>query len=519
MKSFLQTLLQLWKQLGLNQRISLVLAAGVVVIGFGGLILWSHRPDYVLLYGRLGQKDAASIISQIQSDNIPYRISSGGADIFVPSDQVYKLRMDLAAKGLPTGGGVGFEIFDKGQFGLSDFVQRTNYMRALEGELGRTISQLDGVSSARVMIVQPENRLLLTNQGVKATASVFVELAGKPLDTDSVNAIRYLVANSVQGLKPDDVAVVDNRGHVLSQDLQTDPALANATGQMKYREEVENYFAKKVETMLADVIGPGNAVVRVSAYIETDATTQTAEKFDPECQVVRSQTVTQDSTNSTESHPGGVVGVSSNIPDKAGTHTASPTSTNDQTRKSTTTTYDIDRTVTSIVRNPGAIKSLTASVLIAERPPGADGKVVKRTPAELDALRQVVINALGLQAAPGQSLDSIVSLQEVPFHVASVSAQVQQIQQATRLTTWIEAGSRYVAVALALLILALFVRLLRKQKLDLVPVELLAEKPADTGPHGAFTGPVTPELLNELIRQKTGNVGATLREWAVTNRN
>lgn len=519
MKKLLPSLLSLWKQLGLNQRVSLVLAAGVVLVGFVALVIWSRRPDYVLLYGRLGQKDAASIISQIQSDNIPYKVSSGGADIFVPSDQVYKLRMDLAAKGLPTGGGVGFEIFDKGQFGLSDFVQRTNYMRALEGELGRTISQLDGVSSARVMVVQPQNRLLLTNQGVKATASVFVELAGHRLDPDSVNAIRYLVANSVQGLKVDDVAVVDNRGHVLSQDLHNDPTLASASGQMKYREQVENYFAKKVESMLADVIGPGNAVVRVSADIETDATTLTEEKYNPESQVVRSQTVTQDTTNATESHPGGVVGVSANVPGNAAASKANPTSTNDQTRKSTTTTYDIDRTVTNIVRHPGTIKSLTASVLIAERPPGPDGKVAKRTPAELDALRQVVVNALGIHAAANQPLDSIVSIQEIPFHVTSVSAQVQQIQRATRWTTWIESGSRYVALAVALVVFFVFLRLLRKQKLDIVPVELLAEKPADAGRPGVLTGPVTPELLNELIRQKTGNVGATLRDWAAPNRN
>ena len=228
MKAFAQSLLSLWKQLGLNQRVSLALAAVVVVAGFAALILWSRRPDYQLLYGRLGEKDAAGIISQLETQNIPHQVAAGGGAVYVPADQVYRLRMELAAKGLPSGDGVGFEIFDKGQFGLSDFVQRTNYLRALQGELSRTISELHGVRSARVMIVQPENRLLLTDQGVKPTASVFIELASNRLEPESVNAIRNLVANSVQGLQPDQVAVVDNQGHVLSEDLKQDPALGSA---------------------------------------------------------------------------------------------------------------------------------------------------------------------------------------------------------------------------------------------------------------------------------------------------
>ena len=190
-------------------------------------------------------------------------MSAGGTAVEVPSDQVYKLRMDLAAKGLPSGDGVGFEIFDKGQFGLSDFVQRTNYLRAIQGELARTIGQLQGVRAARVLIVQPENRLLLTDQNVKSTASVFVDLGGSHLEADQVNAIRHLVANAVQGLVPDQVAVIDNHGRVVSEELKQDPTLGTASSQIRYRQQVEDYLSRKVESMLAQVIGPGNAVVRV----------------------------------------------------------------------------------------------------------------------------------------------------------------------------------------------------------------------------------------------------------------
>lgn len=520
MKPFVESLLALWKQLGLNQRVSLGLAAAVVVAGFVALVVWSRRPDYQLLYGRLGERDAAAIISQLETLNVPHKVAAGGGAVYVPADQVYSLRMQLASKGLPTGNGVGFEIFDKGQFGLSDFVQRTNYMRALEGELSRTISELHGVRSARVMIVQPENRLLLTGQGVKPTASVFIELDGNRLNSESVSAIRHLVANSVQGLQPDQVAVVDNHGHVLSDDLKDDPAIGGAASEMRYREQIEEYLANKVQTMLAQVIGPGNAVVRVSADIETDATTLTEDKYDPEGQVVRSQTITTDKTNTTESRSGGVVGVSANVPDKsAATETAKPTSTNDQDRENRTTTYEINRTTTNIVRAPGSIKNLTAAVFIAQQAPGPNGQVVKRTPDELNALRQLVINALGIHAAAGQSLDNIVSLQEMPFQVPAISAQVAKIQKETRMETWVDAASHYVAVVIALVVLALFWRMVGRQKPEALPVELLNETPAN-GAHGMpVQGTITPELLNDLIRQKPANIGVALRDWVAVKKN
>lgn len=522
MKNFTQSLLDLWKQLGLNQRVSLMVAGLAVIGGLIAVVMWSRRPDYQLLYARLSEKDAAAIIGQLESQNIPHQVSAGGTAVSVPSDQVYKLRMDLAAKGLPSGDSVGFEIFDKGQFGLSDFVQRTNYLRAVQGELARTIMQVQGVRAARVMIVQPENRLLLTDQGVKSTASVFVDVGGGRLDIDQVNAIRHLVANAVQGLSPDQVAVVDNRGRVLSEELKQDPTLGTASSQIRYRQQVEDYFAKKVESMLAAVIGPGNAVVRVSAEIDTEATTLSEEKFDPDGQVVRSQTVSEETNNSTESRSGGgVVGVSANVPEKAqGTEAARPTSNTEGSHKSRTTTYEINRTTLNTTRNPGTVKNLTAAVFVAPRPapptaPGAaPAEAPKRTPEELNALRQVVVNALGLKPSPGQTLDSIVSLQEMPFQTSErIPAEVAAIEKESRVQGWIEAGSRWAAVLGAAVVLLVFWRMLSRQKPEPVPVEVLSLTPeAATRALPSGNG-VTPDLLNELIRQKPANVGVALRDW------
>lgn len=531
MNNFAQSLLSLWKQLGLNQRVSLAVAALAVTGGLIGVVLWSQRPDYQLLYARLGEKDAASVISYLQSQNIPHQITAGGTAVQVPADKVYKLRMDLAGKGIPSGDGVGFEIFDKGQFGLSDFVQRTNYIRALQGELARTIAQLQGVRAARVMIVQPENRLLLTEQGVKSTASVFVDIGGGRLESDQVNAIRHLVANAVQGLATDQVAVVDNRGHTLSEELKQDPTLGSASSQMRYRQQVEDYLAKKVETMLAAVIGPGHAVVRVSAEIETEATTLVSEKYDPEGQVVRSQTSTKDVITSSEPRTGGATGVSANVPEKGGgvpDAGGRGNSTSDQNRENRTTAYEINRTTTNITRNPGTVKNVTAAVFIAPlmvtpaAPVGADGKPgvtpepqpQKRSQQELDALRQVVINALGLKPVPGQSLESLVSLQEMPFQVpANLPAQFEAAQKDGRLQGWMEVASRWAAVAGAAAVLLIFWRLFSRQKPEAVPFEVLSLSPESAGRALPNSGNITPELLNELIRQKPANVGVALRDW------
>jgi flagellar M-ring protein FliF len=520
MKNFTQSLLTLWKELGLNQRVSIILAAGVVVIGLSSLVMWSRRPDLQLLYGRLSEKDAAAIVSQLQAQNIPHKVTNGGATVYVPADQVYRLRMEMAAKGVPSGDGVGFEIFDKGQFGLSDFVQRTNYGRALQGELARTIGQLEGVRSARVMIVQPENRLLLTDQNIKPTASVFVELSSNRLDADAVNSIRHLVANSVQGLVPDQVAVVDQRGRVLSEDLKQDPTLGTASSQMRYRQQVEEYFAKKVESMLAPVLGSNNAIVRVSAEIDSEASSTMQEKYDPEGQVVRSQTITEDLTNSTEARGGGVVGISANTPDKgdAPASEAKPTSVSETNRKNRTTTFEIGRSVTNVTRAPGSVRNLSASVFIAERGVAADGKPNKRTPEELQNLRQIVINALGVKAAPGQSVDSLVSLQEIAFQTEPIAQQIQQIQTETRVQGWIETGSRYIAMLIAAFVFFIFWKTLKKQKFEPVPMELLTAPPDATQRALQNNGVLTPELLTELIRQKPANIGTALRDWVAVKK-
>ena len=526
MRPFYQSLLALWSQLGANQRVSLAISAMVVVAGLAALVSWSRRPDYQLLYGRLGEKDASAVISYLQTSNIPHRIEAGA--VFVPADQVHRLRMDLAGKGLPSGDGIGFEIFDKGNFGVSDFVQRTNYARALQGELSRTISQLEGVRSARVLIVQPENRLLMVDQTIKPSASVFIELGSGRISPDQVNAIRHLVSSSVQGLLPDAVAVVDNRGRVLSEELKNDPLLSTASSQIKYRQSVEDYFSRKVESMLSAAVGVGNAIVRVSAEVDTDATTIAEEKFDPEGQVVRTQTNTEDNNTSAEARTGGAVGTAANIPGDAAAATAAgtaaaPGTRSEQIRKNRTTSYEINSTRTSITRTPGTVRSITAAVFLNQRMGGdaANPQPQPRTPAELTSLRQLVVNALGVKLAPGLTAENVVALQEVSFPAEPLAAQAEQLRQQNKWQPYADTALRFLPLLAAAALVLFFIRRLGREKPEAVPIELLRELPSSDRrslAHGGSPGSITPELINELIRQKPTNVGTALRDWVAVNK-
>ncbi|HEX9785089.1 MAG TPA: flagellar basal-body MS-ring/collar protein FliF [Opitutaceae bacterium] len=519
MTRFLSQLSALWKQLGLNQKISLVLAAGVVVAVMAGLLAWSSRPDMQLLYGRLDPKDGADIVAALEAQGVSYQVGAGGTSIHVPRADVHRARMDLASKGLPTGGSVGFEIFDRGNFGISDFVQRTNYLRAIQGELSRTIGQLDGVRFARVMVVMPENRLLVTNSNRRSTASVLVDTGGSRLAADAVNSIRSLVANAVEGLRIDDVVVVDNRGNVLSEELQHDGIGGGLTaGQIRYRKNLEDYFGRKVETMLATVLGPANAVVRVSVDVDNSSSTVVEERFDPDAQILRSSTVTEDSNVSSETRPSGAVGVIANVPGGtgAGDNTADPVSNSQQTRKSKSEAYEIGRSTTNTVRNAGEIRRITAAVFVALRTSVGGGQRTPqpRTPEQVETLRQMVVNALGVVPKGGQTLDQIVTVQEVDFASDPVAEKVEVIGRDVQFQQWIELAQKVIVVLLAAGAFLYFLRLIKRGQAEAPSLEIYQPGASSQTPRGAeIDAPITPEMLNEMIRQKPGNVGLTLKEW------
>jgi len=498
MTNFLLQFRTLWAQLGINQRVSLVVAALAVVGAMAGLVLWSGRPQMQLLYGRLGEKEMSEVVGVLQEQNVKYEMGSGA--IYVPSDSVHKLRMALAQKGVPAGEGVGFEVFDRANFGISDFVQRTNFVRALQGELSRTISQLQGVRSSRVLIVVPENRLLFSDVKSKPTASVFID---GQIGAPQVNAIRFLVANAVEGLHAEDVAVVDNRGNALTDGMKEDSQLGLASTQMKLRKQTEDYFAGKAETMLSKVLGPGNAVVRVSAELESESTTRTEERFDPEGQVVRTETTTDDTTitNESEGTPQGQeAGATANVPGFRGDGPAAQKKNSEQSKKNKTQNYEINRVTTNSVKGPGGVARITAAVFVA-------AKAQPRAAAELDGLRRMVANAIGIKGED-KELAKSVTLQEVSFETP-VEPKTSVVDTLFAHPDMVKNG---LAVLVAIGLFMLFLRMLKKAKPDEIPLDLI-EQQRKAEVQAAAAAPVTAEMLNDMIRQKPANVGLALRDW------
>jgi flagellar M-ring protein FliF len=457
---------------------------------------------------------------------VPYKAGSGGA-IMVPADKVYNMRMQLASKGIPQGDGVGFEIFDKPNFGISDFVQRANYLRALQGELARTIGQLDEVQAARVMIVLPENRLLLDKDKFP-TASVFVHVRGtSALPPQTLNSIRFLVANSVEGLKPNHVAIVDNLGN--AEEMSDSDSLAGmSSSQLAARRSLEQYLSKKAQDLLETVLGPGQAIVRVSAEVNYDTITRTENKFDPDGQVVKTQTKKDENIDTATSQNTMPTGISANTvaETNGAVASASPVNSSKNHKTDSTIEYDVGETTSTTVQSAGSIKRLTAAVTVAQQMDGAgaDRKPVARTPEQLDQLKKIVTSALGADLARGDSIE----LAELPFNDQFATDMTQQLDQQTKRDFWWSLARNSLYPALGLAAFLILLRTFKKtpvQEIPIgVPVGRLALKNGNgngNGNHprfGEFTyepqpGVVTVDVLNRLIKDNPNNMTQAIREW------
>jgi flagellar M-ring protein FliF len=522
----------IWKQLGFNQRLTVISATVLFAAGLIGVAYWSSRTPYSLLYGKLSSTEASKVITALDNAKVPYEIGAGGSSILVPEDKVYSLRMQLAGQGIPNSDGVGFEIFDKPNFGISDFVQRTDYMRAVDGELARTISQIDAVESARVMIVMPENRLLL-DQDKYPTASVFVHVrGGTELEPQTVNAIRFLVANSVEGLKPNHVTVVDNLGDVLSANDANDSLAGLTSSQLAAQRGLEQYLDKKAQDILDKVLGPGQAIVRVSAQLNFDTLTRTSENYDPDGQVISSQTKNSDSTETSSSTPNVAAGISANTSTETNsTQTAdAPVTTTSDNRTTSSIQYEISKTTSNLVEVAGGVKRLTAAVTVAEQTKGTGAKVqyVKRSAADLQELSSIVANAIGLDPSRGDT----ISLEEMPFNDQFATQITHELDQQQKQQFWWELAKNITYPALGLIALFVLFRLFKRTPVQDIPIgvpvgRLMAGKVNGNGSsngngngngHGGWTpepqpGVVTVDVLNRLIKENPVNMTQAIRDW------
>jgi flagellar M-ring protein FliF len=523
-------LVGIWKHLGVNQRVSLISATILLLGGLGIVAFWSSRAQYSLLYGKLSESEAAKVVSALDDAKVPYKIGSGGGAILVPADKVHLMRMRMAERGIPKGEGVGFEILDKPNFGISDFLQRANYLRALQGELARTIAEINEVESARVMVVVPENQILLKDK--HPTASVFVRVRGNSqLQPQSINAIRFLVANAVEDLKPGNVSIVDNLGNALSENSDNDSIAGLTTSQLAARRNIEQYLAKKAQDLLEKVLGPGQAHVRVAAEINYETVTRRDEKVDPDGSVIRMQTKQDENTDSTTSNPNQTVGVSANTGSDADAtnNAATPApSVASRSKKTTgTTQYELSRTTSETVQNAGGLRRLSAAVTVAARleGTGADRKVAPRSPEELEKLRRIVQSALGIQS--DSTKGDQVTLEEFPFNDQYATEITQNLEKQERRDFWWNLGRNAVYPVLGVAALLLLLRLFQRTPVEDIPLGIPIGQLGGNGhgnghgsaPQVAWTQPEPPketvslETIDQLIKANPGNMTHALRSW------
>ncbi len=359
------------------------------------VFFYASKPNYAVLYGGLTQEDLNAVISELDKENIPYKISQDGSTIFVPEDKARDIRLKLAAKGIPSKGVVGYEVFDKERFGVSDFQNQVNFKRAVEGELAKTIMRIDGVEYAKVNIGMPEKSIFLREED-EPSASVLVRLKpGYELNPDQVKAIRNLVALSVPRLKPKNVVVVDDKGRDLTAQLEEHELIRDK--ELKLKAEFEKNLEKKIQKTLEEALGFGTVKVRVSADIDFTKREQREEIYDPEMTAIVSQ---QKKKERTLGGPvGGVPGAGANIPPGAGA--VQGTGNVISEKSETITNYEVSKREIYTQEPIIKVKKLNVGVLVDSNLKNLD----------LEKIKQLVQASAGIDTNRGDVL-SVVS---VPF--------------------------------------------------------------------------------------------------------
>lgn len=382
----------------------LALAATVMLsaVLFALIIFQFGRADYMPLYTDLPGEEASSVTTWLREEGVSYELRNNGRSIYVPAELVYETRLNLAGAGLPKQSDAGFEIFDKQNFGVTQFTQQINYQRALQGELAKTIAAMDAVRSARVHLVMPEDRLLREQQE-EAKASVVLNLAsGRSLGPGEADGIVHLVAGSIEGLKSGRVTVVDTNGRVLSRENAAPPGMAMLPQALQYQGQVESRLETRAQSLLDRALGAGNAIVRVTADLDFTREAITSEEYDPDSLVPRSEQ--SSSSESGERQFGGVPGVEGNLGGGEGVFAGGVIPS---IRNSEITNYEISKTIREVSNAVGTINNISAAVLVSETvAAGAGGaQEASITQEQLDAIQRMVVHAIGLEADRGDRIE------------------------------------------------------------------------------------------------------------------
>lgn len=414
-----------WDVMPLGQRLTVtMLAVGML----GGILLlgaWSGSPDYEAAFTGLNEESAAKIVAHLREKNLPYQLAANGRTIAVPPDRVAEARLQVAEAGLAPKGQAGFELFNQPSFGLSDQMQRVNYQRALEGELGRTIKRMDSVEDARVHLVLGTTSLFADKRSEASASVVLSPRGGRLMDEERIQAVLDLVVGSVEGLKVQNVSIVDTRGRILNSLETLRPGASGAranTSQYQLQRRYETDLAAGLTSAMERVVGPGKATVRVSAQFNWDQVETQRESYEPGpgSGAIRSQREQQESANAPGgAAAGGVPGTASNIPTySAGTGTGTGSGASGSERRETMTNYEVGKTVQRTVRSSGTPSRVSVMVLLDQQ--NLPGGVT------VESLEKLVEAAGNLDRSRGDSV--VVSV--APFTTAHLEEAAKAMEEA-----------------------------------------------------------------------------------------
>lgn len=499
-----------WQETSPRVRVLIVVGGVTFVFLFIYFISLSSRVNYDVLFSNLSPQDASAITSKLKEMGESYKLAEGGSAILVPKDRVYELRLLMAGQNLPSGGGVGFEIFDKTSLGTTDFVERINYQRALQGELARTISSLSNVEYARVHIVLPRERLYAA-ESIPPQAGVVLKLKpGSMMTKNEITAIARLVASSVEGLKPEQVTIVDTSGNLLSRGLFDGDKEASTLEESFYlevKDRLERTIEDRIQSMLIGVLGPNKAIVRASAELDLTQLKTSKEIFSP---VVEEKGVIKREQRLKEEYEGqgtvgGIPGVSSNIPGyeiMTGTSNASI-----YNKQQTNIDYEVNREVQEILEKPGKIKKLSIAVVIDK----------ELTHQEQNSIKELALAAGGIDFARGD----ILTVQGIPFDrsyyekEASIMAEEEAKKRNLEI---IRLSIIIIGIIIALMILKNMIKAIIKPSRrieEILPEELpqpILEKVPSISPEEQRKREISEELM-QLARRDPQSFVKLLRSW------
>jgi flagellar M-ring protein FliF len=438
--------------LSVAKQVSLVIAIAATIALTISVILWSQSTQYALLFGDLAPKDMQQVIQTLEQEKIPYQLDEKSGAILVPEDQVYPLRIKLAAEGFPKETPTGYQLLDKEQgFGISQFKETTQYHRALEGELAKSVASITAVKSARVMLGLPKRSVFVRKQK-PATASVVVQLyPGRSLSEEQVSAIVHLVSSSVPNLDPKNVTVVDQNGNLLTENSQSG-SMRMSMKQLDYTREIESTLSRRIIQLMAPIVG-GESKVRAQVTAELDFTQQeqTRENYEPDPEAIRSEQEVRE-INRNEG-PTGIPGALTNQPPRAGLapeegYSASKDPNLKSSKEKTTKNYELDRTVSHIKSAVGNIKRLSVAVVVDDKTKvDEEGKVTREplTDEELQRYKKLISDTVGLDEARGDTLSVV--------NASFVEPKEEEISEPIWQQTWFLNLVKQVLAALAIFLI------------------------------------------------------------------